>query len=174
MAEELHKDICDDRLFQSLYEKHSEDLTYFLYYKFGSELAPSDRAQDAFVKLWENCEKVIPSKAKSFLFTTANNLMLNAVKHRKVVLKYQQLTPKAYTHETPEFLMEKSQFAAQYQQALSLLSEEQRAAFLLNKVNKKTHQEIADMLGVTKKVVEYRIYTAFSKLKENLEVLKTI
>jgi len=34
------------------------------------------------------------------------------------------------------------------------------------------HQEIADMLGVTKKVVEYRIYSAFDRLRSELEEFK--
>jgi len=38
-----------------------------------------DVAQDAFVKLWENCGKVTREKAKSYLFTIANNLFLNKV-----------------------------------------------------------------------------------------------
>ena len=56
-----------------------------------------------------------------------------------------------------------------YQKVLGKLSEEQRVAFLLNKAEGKKHQEIADELGVTKKVVEYRIYSAFKQIKEELE-----
>jgi RNA polymerase sigma-70 factor (ECF subfamily) len=40
---------------------------------------------------------------------------------------------------------------------------------LLSKVEGKTHKEIAEMLGVTKKVVEHRIYAAFNILKDKLE-----
>ncbi|RMB63485.1 sigma-70 family RNA polymerase sigma factor [Dokdonia sinensis] len=174
MPKELHDNICQRSVFESIYKKYAQDLTNFLYYKFGANLEPSDRAQDAFIKLWENCAKIPPSKAKSFLFTTANNLMLNAIKHNKVVLNHQKIKPKSYTNEDPEFVLEKKQFARQYEQALSKLSEEQRVAFLLSKVEKKTHQEIADMLGTTKKVVEYRIYSGFKILKEELIAIKHI
>ena len=56
-----------------------------------------------------------------------------------------------------------------YRKSLSKLSEDQRVAFLLNKAEGKKHSEIAELLGVTKKVVEYRIYTAFKILKDELE-----
>lgn len=125
--------------------------------------------QEAFAKLWENCAQVLPSKARSFLFTVANNLMLNELKHRKVVLKYQSEAPSPSHAEDPEHLMRQEEFLKQYQQALSELSEEQRTAFLLNKAEGKKHQEIADMLGVTRKVVEYRIYSAFKHLQSRLE-----
>ena len=59
-----------------------------------------------------------------------------------------------------------------YKNVLASLKEEQRVAFLLNKVEGKKHSEIAEMLGVTQKVVEYRIYTAFNILKKELENFK--
>ena len=155
-----------------MYEKHSKDVHDFLYYKYGEKFNPNDRMQDAFVKLWENCKKVSLNKARAFLFTVANNMVLNDIKHQKVVLEHQKMKPKDHTNETPEFLLEKKEFLKQYQAALSNLTEDQRAAFLLSKVERKKHSEIAEMLGVTQKVVEYRIYSAFDKLKKELKGLK--
>ncbi len=168
MDPELHKNVCEESIFASLYERYSQDLHNFLYYKYGEAGAPGDKAQEAFVKLWENCAKILPSKAKSYLFTVANNMVLNELKHQKVVLKYQKENPKEHSYEDPEFLMRQQEYYERYQQALAKLSEEQRTAFLLNKVEGKKHQEIAEMLGVTRKVVEYRIYSAFNLLREEL------
>ncbi len=172
MNKQLHTDICNKTLFSKIYEKYAQSLTDFLYYQYGEILNPSDKAQDAFIKLWENCQKIAPNKAKSFLFTTANNMMLNATKHQKVVLKYKSIKPIDYTNEDPEFILRKEEFMKQYQQALARLTVEQRTAFLLNKVEGKKHSEIAEMLGVTNKVVEYRIYRAFNILKTQLDGFK--
>lgn len=169
MEKDLHKDVCEEHVYSSLYEKLAQGLHDFLYYKYGENLNPGDKVQEAFIKLWENCKKVSVGKAKSFLFTVANNLMLNEIKHQKVVLKYQKLKPKNYTNESPEFLIQEEEYFEKYQEVLSRLTEEQRTAFLLNKVEGKKHEEIAQMLGVTRKVVEYRIYSAFKVLKEELE-----
>lgn len=169
MLKDLNTNICKEEVFAQVYNKYAQDLTDFLYYKYGVNFSPNDKAQDAFMKLWDNCDKVTLNKAKSFLFTVANNMVLNDIKHHKVVLKHQQLKKNHFTNESPEFLLEKDQFLERYNTALSHLSEEQRVAFLLNKADGKKHSEIAEILGVTKKVVEYRIYTAFKKLKEDLE-----
>ena len=169
MIEDLHKDICDKQLFQKIYERYSDDVHNYLYYKYGERLGPRDKMQEAFIKLWQNCKKVTPKNAKAFLYKVANNLMLNEAKHQKVVLKYEKFKPKEYTHEDPEFLMEHNEFMLQYQKALSNLTEDQRVAFTLNKIEGKKHAEIAELLGVTQKVVEYRIYSAFKKLKEQLK-----
>jgi RNA polymerase sigma factor (sigma-70 family) len=172
LLKDLNDNICKEAIFESIYNKYSKSLHDFLYYKYGEQFNPNDKAQDAFIKLWNNCKKVTLSKAKSFLFTVANNLILNEIKHQKVVLKHQQIKPKHYTNETPEFILEKEQFLERYKKVLASLTEEQRVAFLLNKVEGKKHSEIAEMLGVTKKVVEYRIYSAFNILKTELEGFK--
>ena len=95
--------------------------------------------------------------------------MLNEVKHQKVVLKHQQIKPKGYTNETPEFLMEESQFMQKYEAALAKLTEAQRVAFLLNKAEGKRHKEIAEMLGISRKAVEKRIYGALAKLRKDID-----
>lgn len=167
----MHQNICDKIRFSKLYEKYAQSLSNILFYKYGELLNPSDKVQEAFIKLWENCAKIKPETAKTYLYTTANNMMLNEVKHQKVKLKYQQVKPKDYTNESPEFILRKKEFLNRFEAALSDLKEEERVAFLLNKVDGKTHKEVSEILGITKKVAEHRIYAALNKLKTELEEL---
>ena len=169
MPKNLSENICEAATFERVYNTYSDDVHNFLYYKYGAQLNPKDKAQDAFVKLWDNCKKVSLAKAKSFLFTVANNMMLNEIKHQKVVLRHQKSNIKGYDNETPEFILEQEEYLQKYNKVLSSLKEEQRVAFLLSKVEGKKHSEIAEFLGVTQKVVEYRIYSAFNILKNELE-----
>lgn len=172
MPKNLSENICEAATFERIYNKYSDDVHNFLYYKYGAQFNPKDKAQDAFMKLWDNCKKVTFAKAKSFLFTVANNLMLNEIKHQKVVLRHQKNGAKHYTNETPEFILEQEEYLEKYNKVLSGLKEEQRVAFLLSKVEGKKHIEIAEFLGVSQKVVEYRIYSAFNILKKELEGFK--
>lgn len=171
MKKELFDSVCDEKIYEGLYNKHAKDLHDFCYYKFGENINPEDKVHEAFLKLWEKCKSVPLSKAKSFLFTVINNTALNAIKHQKVVLKFQQQKPKDYTNESPEFVMEESQFMQRFEKALNKLPEGQRIAFMLNRVEGKKHQEIADMLGISRKAVEKRIYTALDKLREEIKEL---
>ncbi len=168
----MNNSICDEKVYASIYNDYSQDLHNYLYYKYGDQFNITDKVQDAFIKLWDKCKEVTFEKAKGFVFMVAKNLVLNEIKHQKVVLKHQEVKPKDYTNENPEFLLEKEEFYQKYQRALAKLSEEQRVAFLLNKVEGKKHQEIADMLDITKKVAEYRIYTAFKIIKSEIKELK--
>lgn len=169
MPKYLHDNICDENLFSSIFNRHSKDLHNFLYYKFGDGLNPKDKVQEAFIKLWENCGKITPGKAKSFLFTVANNLMLNEFAHQKVVLKFQETKPKSTTNETPEFVFEEKEYIAKLQLAISKLTEAQRVAFLLNRIEGKKHKEIAELLNISTKAVEKRIYGALNQLRLEIE-----
>lgn len=171
MPKSLHHDICDKLRFSKVYEKYAQSLSTVFRYKYGDLLNPADKVQEAFIKLWENCSKVSPERVKSYLYTIVNNMMLNEVKHQKVVLKYQQVKPQDYTNESPEFVLRKKEFLERYERALSQLKEEERVAFLLSKADGKTHKEVAEILGITKKIAEHRIYSAFKKLKNELEEL---
>ena len=51
------------------------------------------------------------------------------------------------------------------------MSEDQRVTFLLNRVEGKKHAEIAEMLGISQKAVEKRIYTALAQLRKHIKEL---
>ncbi|WP_460218317.1 RNA polymerase sigma factor [Psychroserpens sp. MEBiC05023] len=171
MAKPLKENICEEHLFSSIFKKYSQDLHNFLFYKFGHQLNPQDKMQEAFVKLWENCSKVSQEKAKSFLFTTANNLMLNEYAHQKVVLRHQKLKPQHSTNISPEFLLEEKQYKEKLENAIANLTEAQRVAFLMNRVEGKRFKEIASILDISTKAVEKRIYGALKKLRQDIDEL---
>ena len=171
MKSSTKENICQDEVFNKVFETHSKDLYQFLYYKYGANNNPHDMVQEAFIKLWNNCQKVVLAKAKSFLFTVANNQMLSELAKKKTALKYAEVKPKKYSHETPEYIMEGKEYETKLETAIAELSEEQRVAFLLNRIEGKKHQEIAEILGISRKAVEKRIYTALYKLRQKVENL---
>lgn len=169
MPKDLNDHICNEQLFSKAFKSYSIGLHDFLYYKFGSHINPKDKVQEAFIKLWEKCKDVSPSKAKSFLFTVANNLTLNDLAHQKVVLKFQQTKPKSSTNENPQFLLEENEYLQKLQHAISNLTEAQRVAFLLNRIEGKKHKEIAEILNISTKAVEKRIYGALKQLRKEID-----
>lgn len=166
--EENPKNVCNERVFQQLFETHANDLHKFLYYKYGTDNNPRDLVQDAFIKLWNNCRNVLFEKARAFLFTVANNQMLNELAKKGTYLAYSKEPQKQYTNESPEFVLEENEYRERLDKALAELSAEQRIALMLNRVEGKKHKEIAEMLGISQKAVEKRIYTALSILREKI------
>ena len=167
MTEET-KSVCDQKNYASLFNEHSETLRNFVYYKCGNIQQAEDIVQDAFIKLWDNCSKVIYTKARSFLFKVARNLFLNEVAHKKIVLQHRVHLPEDKTIETPEFLLEEQQFMKKLKDAIANLPEKQREVFLLSRIDKKKYSEISEITGITVKAVEKRMSQALVTLRNQI------
>jgi RNA polymerase sigma-70 factor (family 1) len=165
--------ICEEIIFSNFFRSHAKTLRNYLYYKFGNEEQAHDVAQEAFIKLWENCDKVPMDKAKSYVYTVANNTLLNQLAHNKVVLEYSKNhAPSSATSENPEFLMEEEQFKDKLQRAIANLTEAQRTTFLLHRIDGKKYNEIAKILGISVKAVEKRMHNALLELRKEIEQLR--
>ncbi len=160
--------VCEEEVFSHLFTTNSKTVFNYIYYKFGNQEKAYDAVQEAFVKLWENCEKVTPEKAKSYVYTVANNLYLNVIKAEKVRLKHSKdLNDRS--NESPEFLMEEKEYKEKLDRALDSLPENQRVTFLLNRIDGKKYAEIAEMEGVSVKAIEKRMHLALKALRAQIE-----
>lgn len=166
------KTICNESTYSTIFREYSQTLFNFLYYKSGNKKLAEDLTQEAFLKLWINCSKVSYEKAKGFVFTTGQNLMLNSFKHNQVKLKFQNLGHSEAFNETPGFLLEEKELKQQIEDAISALPEKQREVFLLSRIDKKTYNEIAEILGISRQAVEKRIYKALDTLRKVSNLIK--
>ncbi|MBT8284422.1 MAG: sigma-70 family RNA polymerase sigma factor [Flavobacteriaceae bacterium] len=161
--------VCEEQVFNTIFKSNSKTIFNYIYYKYGNEEKAYDAVQEAFVKLWENCAKVAPDKAKAFVYKVANNLYLNVLKAEKVRLKYAEKATKDRNQESPEFLLEEKEFKEKLDRALDSLPENQRTVFLLNRIDGKKYAEIAEMEGVSVKAIEKRMHLALKTLREQID-----
>ncbi len=161
--------VCEEHIFSSIFKDNSKTVFNYIYYKYGNEEKAHDAVQEAFVKLWENCAKVAPEKAKSYLYTVANNLYLNVIKAEKVRLKYADRHSNSIDQESPEYILEEKEFQKKLDNALNALPENQRTTFLLNRVDGKKYSEIAELEGVSVKAIEKRMHLALKTLREKID-----
>ncbi len=164
------QDVCNEKSYQSIFKKLAPTIRNYIYYKFGNLEKAEDMVQEAFIKLWENCSKVPADKAKSYLYTVATNLSLNDVAHQKVKLKFnsQNSQNQSHTNESPEFILESDEFKIKLENSIANLSEAQRTAFLLNRIEGMKYVEIAEHLQISVKAVEKRIHNALLVLREEI------
>ena len=158
--------VCQENTFKSIFYDHAERLRNFIYYKSGNLAVAEDLMQDAFEKLWENCQKVTLEKSKSYLYTVANRLFLNRVEHQKVVLKFESAGHTDRDNQNPHYLLEENEFKARLEAAINDLPETQRIVFLMNRIDKKKYKEIAAELDISVKAVEKRMHKALAALRQ--------
>jgi RNA polymerase sigma factor (sigma-70 family) len=170
MPKNQKTETCDEITFTNFFKTHAKGLRNFLIYKFGNEEKAADMAQDAFLKLWQNCADVPLEKAKSYVYTIAKNGLLNTITHEKMILRYKSNFSVAdQTNENPEFLLEEKQYKDKLLNAIESLNETQKTAFLMHRIDGKKYHEIAEELNIGVKAVEKRIHIALVELRKKID-----
>lgn len=156
--------------FKSIFDEYYHPLKNFLYYKLGDAELAEDLTQEVFIKAWEKRDTIIQSTVKSYLYKIATNLAINhfnSAKHRyELELKKHDKS----TSESPEYVMEKQEFAVQLNNALTNLSDIQREVFLMNRMDDLTYREIAERLEISVKAVEKRMQGALESLRNVIKL----
>jgi RNA polymerase sigma-70 factor (family 1) len=170
MTNDSLSETCNEIVFSNFFKKHAKSLRNFLFYKYGNKDQAEDLVQEAFIKLWQNCAAVPIEKAKSYLYTIANNSSLNEIKHQKVVLEYENnFSGSDKTNENPEYILEEKEFKNKLLKAIENLNESQRMAFLMHRIDGKKYSEIAEELNISVKAVEKRIHLALVELRKTID-----
>ena len=103
-----------------------------------------------------------------------NKKQINSVFfHKKIKNKYNYIGDNmSIIHKFREYLLEEEQFKVKLEKAIANLTESQRTAFLLHRIEGKKYSEIAVMLDISVKAVEKRIHGALLSLRANIEQFK--
>ena len=96
------------------------------------------------------------------------NAFFNEIAHKKVVLNHAKLQPTKIDGESPEHVLEQKEFYEKIQTAIGNLTEGQRTAFLLNRIEGKKYAEIAELLDLSVKAVEKRMSLALKSLRKEI------
>jgi len=160
--------ICESKIFEDVYNMYAKDIRRFLFFKTQDLDKAEDILQEVFIKLWENCSKVDYDKVKSYIYSIANNMFLNEVKHQKVVQNYNKHNKNESTNESPEFIMLEKEFLEKLESTIATLPEKQREVFLMNRIEKKKYKYIALHLDISVKAVEKRMHQALVVMRKEI------
>ena len=128
----------------------------------------ADLCQEAFMRLWKNCSKVSQEKAKSFLFTVANNLIIDDYRKQQTQIKLKQSTVNLTETKDGQYQMEVSEFKEKLEAAIDTMTPASKEVFLLHRFNDMSYKEIAEQLGIGLKAVEKRMSVALKHLVQKI------
>jgi len=164
----------DDSALNELMNRHREPLYRFLHRYLRDETATRDVAQETFVRLYFKANQFKPhALVKTWLYTIAVNLardhLRKTAKRRRDVSLGEIGTSSvdmADTGSVPGDRIVRRESVAKLQQAIDRLPDPLREALVLFAIEGKSQKEAADMLAITPKTVELRVYHAKKKLRE--------
>lgn len=160
----------DEKAFDVLFRKYYSMLCAYGH-KFVELEEAEECVQDAFLWLWENREvMVVQSSLSSYLFAIVHHRALNRINQKEVKSRVEN-----YFCEEMQSLIEDTNFyhieelTRRIQEAVAALPESYREAFVMHRFKDMTYKEIADLLGVSPKTVDYRIQQALKQLRVDLK-----
>lgn len=153
-----------------IYHNHFDNLRRYLYYRSGDQDLSADIAQNVFMKIWKKKIDISKGNIKSLLFKMGTDEFISNYRRSKIERDYVNTQDFKLVYETNDqndFAEKKQKF----EKALMTLTDKQRVALLMNKMEGLTYKEIAESLNLSKKAIEKRISQALSALKNNLNDL---
>lgn len=162
--------------FEKLVKKYQKPVLNTIYRYIGNYFEAEDIAQIVFIKVWQNI-KNFQSQAKfsTWLYRIVVNQCLDYRKKSKSPII--TLTDKSSQGEISKSLAVESNYEQKkkidiVKKAINELPSQQRIALILAHYEKKSYQEIADIMGTSLASVTSFIYRAKQNLKRKLIPLR--
>jgi RNA polymerase sigma-70 factor (ECF subfamily) len=140
----------------------------------GGDAAAQDLVQDTFVKLWRNAARYDPGRGKleTWVLLVARSLAIDSLRRRVLDARVVERTAparEASDDPGPDQLAETADLSERARQAMSGLTDGQRAALQLAYFGGKTSAEVAELEGIPLGTAKTRIRTALLKLRESMQ-----
>ncbi len=172
----------EDTALNELMTRWQSRLVSFIYRYVGNEADAFDLAQETFVRVFESRHGYKPTaRFSSWLFQIASNLCRN---HFRWHQRHPTVPLDSAAHEggtlgdalpseteSPSEAVARGELAAAVRQGIHSLPHDLKTALLLFEYEELSYDEIAAVLGCSRKAVETRLYRARNLLRECLAPL---
>lgn len=166
-----------EQAFRKLFRQWYPQLALYAARLVGDDEA-DDVVQEAFLELWRN-QQQIESQAhcQSYLYRVLYTRALNTIRHRRITQDYtaaaQDLQLRRADFYNPDTgsaaaLAENNELHRQLQDAIDLLPDKGRQAFIMSYLHDMPTKEIANIMGISARTVEVHLYRAVKFLRSKL------
>jgi len=158
------KTLCAD--FDELYAGHFDSLVNYLQARFRSCPEQAEEiAQSAFERIATRIRRGPIANLKAFLWRTAHNLAISDIRSKNVANRYKVETKRLFHLDegyplTPERVLEAREQLEKVLQAVRLMPEQRRRAFILTRFEGLTHSEASERLGIARPAISKHVAKA--------------
>ncbi|MEM9741230.1 MAG: sigma-70 family RNA polymerase sigma factor [Pseudomonadota bacterium] len=160
---------------EEMYRAYNEELTGWLRFQFGSGPPdPEDMAQQAFKKLLEKPDCQHLEHKKAFLWRTAKNLTISALRRIKTQEAYEYEVEQLYFADPgdntgPSRVIEVQEQLSVISDCLRGMSKKRREVFVLHRVHGMNLAEVGRALGLSRSAATKRLSGALAEIDAALE-----
>lgn len=158
------------KAFDSLFRKYYPMLCAYVH-RFVDLQDAEEIVQEIMIWMWEKrAELMIDSSLNQYLFKMAYNRTLNLITKKEVIARAEMMF---YTkhQEMPEDInyYQLSELTKRIEEAVASLPESYRTAFVMHRFRGMSYKDIAELMNVSPKTVDYRIQQALKLLRSRLK-----
>jgi len=160
----------DQKAFDALFRRYYPALCVYGH-RFVDLEDAEEIVQDSLLWIWENRENLfIETSLSSYLFKMIYRKALNKLAH----IDATQRADTRFYEEMQEMLQDTDLYQVEeltqrIKDAIATLPESYREAFVMHRFRDMSYKEIAEILGVSPKTVDYRIQQALKQLRVDLK-----
>ncbi len=162
----------DEAAYRSLFEHYYAALCLFAKRYIEDRDVREDIVQDVFFNIWEKRKSITANiSARNYLVTSVKNLSLNYLRKQSYIQEYQNKiieNPPLYSNGE-EDLYTLNELEALLAKTLEKLPPEYRMAFEMSRMEQRSMEEIAEIMGVSIRTVERYRNKALEILKKELK-----
>ncbi len=157
-----------------LYMRYAPSVSNFAYRFIQVREDVEDITHNIFCTIWENRETLTDIESlKAYLFQMTKNAIFKVFRHQQVVSEYETDVKSEGDSQFSdgERIVTTTDLLEMIDLMVSRMPEPQREAFRLSRYEHKSYAEIAEILGVSPKTVQYYISKALGELRKLTEAM---
>jgi len=166
----------DATAFKVLFFTYCKPLIHFAHRFTHDVHLAEDLVQEVFLKIWSNRKGLNPQlNIKSYLYTAVKNQALKQIRHQQLKHKVEEKLQHATLQTpTPEEIFNSNEIESTVMEAIEELPERCRLIFSMNRFDRLTYSEIAEILELSIKTIETQMGRALRHLRKRLSHLLQI
>lgn len=158
--------------FLEAYDKYSKNILRHIYLRVSSRLSAEDILSETFLKTWQFAMNGVEIRNfKSFLYKTANNLIIDYYRKKSKTPFSLEESSKEFVEDAPsaETTMDEKLLAQSVRSYLEELSSPYREIIIYRYIDELSIKEIKELTGKTAANIYVILYRGLRRLRRNLK-----
>ncbi len=155
-----------DKRYRALVGQHKDQVFSLAKYMLSDASEAEDVAQEAFIKLWQQLERVRTDKSEAWLMKVTRNACLDRLRARKAQVGLEDESLHVNEREEPENILVQKGLQKRLMDCIQRLKEPWRSLLVLRDIHEHSYENVAEIMDLKPAQVKVYLHRARQALSE--------